>query len=82
MHARCKPQTADDLLWQAWMPSTQVCSNRESPASPHLLNQAPPREQQLRLPDFLLKPHLGHCVLLATDVLVAVDASVDMRPLE
>ena len=31
-----------------------------SPASPHFLNQAPSREQQLDLPDFLIVPHLGH----------------------
>ena len=38
------------LRLQDWMPSNHVCSKLELP---HLLNQAPPGAQQLRLPDFL-----------------------------
>ena len=70
----CGDSTAK--LLQAWMPSAHVCSNVESPASPHFLNQAPPRAQQLRLPDFLVVPHLGHPVLLllGADVLVVVSS--------
>ena len=64
-----------NVLLQAWMPSAHVCSNIESLESPHFLNQAPPRAQQLRLPDFLVVPHLGHPVLLlGADVLVVVSA--------
>ena len=67
----CGDSTAK--LLQAWMPSAHVCSNVESLESPHFLNQAPPRAQQLRLPDFLVVPHLGHPVLLlGADVLVVV----------
>ena len=51
--------TLYNLLVQAWMPSSHVCSNVVSPTSPHCLNQAPPRAQQLNLPDFLVVPHLG-----------------------
>ena len=50
-------------LLQAWMPSLHVWSNFVLPAFPQLLNQAPPRAQQLRLPDFLLAPHLTHLLL-------------------
>ena len=42
------------------MPSVHVCSNLGSATSPQFSNQAPPWAQQLRLPDFLLTPHLGH----------------------
>lgn len=36
------------------------------PCTPHFLNQAPPRAQQLCVPDFLSKePHLGHAIVLA-----------------
>ena len=46
-------------LLHARMPSNHVCSNFESPPPlpPHLPNQAPPRLQQLSLPD-LFAPHL------------------------
>ena len=40
-----------------------------SPASPpHFWNQAPPRAQQLLLPDFLTMPHLAHDGLAVTSV--------------
>ena len=48
---------------QACMPSSHVCSNFESPTSPHLLYQAPPRAQQLSLPVFSIVPHLEHAGL-------------------
>ena len=35
--------------------------------------------QQLRLPDFLLLPHLEHSLALTTDTLVVVGASVGMQ---
>ena len=38
-----------------------------SPPSPQFLNQAPPRAQQLRLPDFLRVPHLGHTEKASAD---------------
>ena len=41
------------------MPSTQVCSNLELPAFPQLLNQEPPKAQQVRMPVFLMVPHSG-----------------------
>ena len=50
------------------------------PALPQFLYQAPPGAQQLRLPDFLTTPHLGHALLLTTtEGLVVVNASVGMR---
>ena len=45
------------------------------PAPPQLLNQEPPRPQQLGLPDFTIAPHLGHSELT---VVVVVSASVFM----
>ena len=50
---------------QAWMPSAHVWSDCVSPTSPQLLNQAPPRAQQLGLPA-LLSAHLPHQLLLLT----------------
>ena len=44
---------------QAWKPSNHVCSKFGSPGCPQFPNQAPPREQQLDLPD-LVAPHLAH----------------------
>ena len=49
---------------QASMPSAHVWSNFGSPASPQFLNQAPPRAQQLCLPDFLVIPHLVQVSML------------------
>ena len=46
------------LLLHTWTPSNHVCWNLESPGSPQFLNHAPPVAQQLRLPDFLMVPHL------------------------
>ena len=43
----------------ASMPSNHVCSKLSSPGFPHVPNQAPPRRQQLIVPD-LVTPHLGH----------------------
>ena len=48
---------------QAWKPSAHVWSTFVSPASPQFLNQEPPRAQQLRLPNFLVIPHLRHTEL-------------------
>ena len=53
---------------QASMPSVHVWSTCVSPASPQFLNQAPPRAQQLRLPNFLVMPHLWHLLLLLTTI--------------
>ena len=67
------------------MPSAHVWSNFLSPAFPQLLNQAPPRAQQLLLPDFFVVTHLGHTtLLLAADKSVVtnvsvIDAGVDMN---
>ena len=47
-----------------------------SPASPHFLNQAPPRAQQLGLPDFLLAPHLGHAALMAVEAGMATGGAL------
>ena len=47
-------------LLQARMPSNHVWLNFESPTSPQSFAQAPLSAQQLSLPDFLVKPHLGH----------------------
>ena len=44
-----------------------------SPISPHFLNQAPPRAQQVNLPDFLAVPHLGHALVLLEDTAVVVE---------
>ena len=65
-------------LSHACTPSAQVCSKFMSPSSPQVLNQAPPRAQQLRLPDFLIVPQLSHPLLfiLTADELVIVGASV------
>ena len=49
---------------QAWKPSCHVCSRFVLPGLPHLLNQEPPRPQQLLLPDFPMIPHLGHTTLM------------------
>ena len=62
--------TPAELRLQAWMPSVHVWSNCVSPRSPHFLNQAPPRAQQLRLPDSLVKPHLRHTELTVVDVII------------
>ena len=45
---------------QACMPSCHVCWSLVFPAPPQVLNQEPPRPQQLALPDFTMVPHLGH----------------------
>ena len=65
-----KTKAAEPL--QAWMPSTHVWSNFLSPASPQFLNQAPPRAQQLRLPNSWVVPHLPHTLPLR-----AVDRLID-----
>ena len=51
------------------MPSAHVCSNFVSPASPHFSNQAPPRAQQLRVPDPFVVPHLAHALPFTTNEL-------------
>ena len=67
--------SVNNLPLQACMPSPHVWPKLESPTSPHFLNQAPPRAQQLRLPDFLVVPHLGHPSVLCTNALVVVGRS-------
>ena len=64
------------LLSQARIPALHVCSKFGSPGFPHFSNQAPPREQQLSLPDPCLTPHLGHLFFFLTDRVVAVGASI------
>ena len=54
------PDTVPTKALQAWMPSAHVWSKFVSPTSPQFLNQAPPRAQQLPLPDFLVATHLMH----------------------
>jgi len=69
----------------AWMPSSHVCSKFSE--FPHFLNQEPPGAQQLRLPDFVLVPHLGHtrpiAVVIGSVVTddVCAPAVVDTRPI-
>ena len=62
---------------QAWTPSDHVYLNFVLPGSPHFLNQAPPRTQQLALRDFLAIPHFGHGVEMTLGVNDAA-APVDM----
>ena len=50
------------------MPSAHVWSKCLSPTSPHLLNQALPRAQQLCVPDLLVFVHLGHAELIIDEV--------------
>ena len=57
------------------MPSAHVCSNFVPPACPQFLNQAPPRTQQLRFPDFLTMPHWEHPPLLTACPLVVAGIS-------
>jgi len=59
---------------QAWMPCDHVWSKFESLGFPQLLNQAPPRAQQLSLPEFLTIPHLAH-----TGPFAVVVGAVQMR---
>ena len=61
-------RTIYSILSQARMPSPHVWLNFSSPASPQCLNQAPPRVQQLRLPDFVAIPHFRHSGLAVADV--------------
>ena len=46
------------LRLHASVPAVHVCSNESS--DPHFLNQAPPRAQQLSMPDGRKMAHLGH----------------------
>ncbi len=70
------------LLSQAWMPSVQVWSKFNSPSCPQLLNQAPSRAQQLRLPDCFTMPHFGHMIAEAIVDVVVVDVRVDTNALD
>ena len=59
--AFCRPITALDCrALHASKPSCHVCSRFALPAPPQLPNQEPPRAQQLRLPVFLMTPHVRH----------------------
>ena len=60
------PETESPNPLHALMPSTHVWSKFGSPGCPHFVNQAPPRAQQLGMPDFLEIPHLGHGRLVVT----------------
>ena len=62
---------------QAFKPSTHVCSKLESTVLAQLLNQAPPRAQQLRLPNLLTTAHLGHTGRIVPTVVAAVLAVPD-----
>ena len=53
-------QTSNLRCWHALTPSPHVWLYFDSPTSPHFSNQAPPRAQQLRLPDCFIMPHLLH----------------------
>ena len=60
-----------DRALHAWIPSYHVWWSFMLPAPPQVLNQAPPRAQQLIFPDFAMVPHFGHTelmVVVATDV--------------
>ena len=59
---------------QAWIPSDHVWSSLVLPALPQVLNQEPPRPQQLIFPDLSMAPHLGH----KETVIVVVSAGVFM----
>ena len=48
----------------------------ESPGSPHFLNQAPPRVQQLGLPVLVLMAHLGHTVRLGVNPVMVIAVMV------
>ena len=65
------------LPLHAWMPSAHVWPKFSSTSSPQSLNQSPPGEQQLALPDFLDVPQLEHTALfvVVTDVLVAAEVA-------
>ena len=52
------------------MPSDHVWYIFKLPLLPQLLNQEPPRPQQLLLPDFSMVPHLGH-----TEVAMVVETA-------
>ena len=57
--------SAVEMPSHAARPSIHVCSKFDSSGSPHFLNQAPPRAQQLRLPVLAMVPHLGHGIVVA-----------------
>ena len=63
---------------QAWMPSDQEWSKFELPGAPHFPYQVPLTAQQLRKPDFLMTPHLGHTALTAVVMGGVVAAVVDV----
>ena len=58
---------------QASTPSNQLCCIPASPTPPQFLYQAPPGAQQLRRPDFLNVPQVGHTITprVAADVVDA-----------
>ena len=68
IHSGTTYTTHNNLRLQAWMPSTHVRLNCLSPTFPQFLNQAPPRAQQLCLPDLFLKPHFEHLAVAIADV--------------
>ena len=63
---------------QAATPSDHLWSTFLLPAPPQFLNQAPPGAQQLRLPDFLNVPQLGHPIVFAVvDVMAGARTDVE-----
>ena len=57
---------------QASIPWVHVYLDFLSLGSPHFMNQAPPRTQQLRLPFLLLMPHLAHSGMIELPVTYAL----------
>ena len=77
-----------NLRLQAATPSNHLWLTFLLRAPPQFLNQAPPRAQQLFLPDFPNVPHIGHIIGLVivevmaevlTDVVVGV-LTISSRP--
>ena len=70
----CWPTAVSDCdrALQACMPSYHVWSRFVLPTRPQVLNQEPPRPQQLTLPDFAMMPHLGHTELTVVVVTAGV----------
>ena len=58
----CNEDEPEESL-QVWRPSSHVWATFAFSALPQFLYHAPPGAQQLRLPDFLMVPHLEHARL-------------------
>ena len=71
-----------NLRLQAFAPSIHVCSAFLFPEPPQFLYQAPPRAQQLTLPDFGNVPHFEHFIvptISAFNAGAVADVEVDAR---